>query len=69
MFFFYCMGFMILIPLGRLDPSRFRDLLDDQSDELGHVPLMFGLENDDPRVEDVFGPDYAHRLQERLRRR
>ncbi|KAI1752907.1 hypothetical protein F4782DRAFT_104968 [Xylaria castorea] len=41
---------------------------DSEADEFGYVPLMFGLENDDPRVEEVFGTSYYHRLQERRAR-
>lgn len=42
---------------------------DSEADEFGCHPLMLGLENDDPRVEEVFGARYARQQQERRRHR
>ncbi|POS69477.1 hypothetical protein DHEL01_v212128 [Diaporthe helianthi] len=42
---------------------------DSEADQYGCTPMMLGMENDDPRVEEVFGIEYARRLEERSRHR
>ncbi|TRX93338.1 hypothetical protein FHL15_005917 [Xylaria flabelliformis] len=39
--------------------------LDSDADEFGCTPLMLGLDNDDPRVEEVFGLAYTQKLERR----
>ncbi|KAI1736666.1 hypothetical protein F4680DRAFT_253639 [Xylaria scruposa] len=50
-------------------PSDADDADDDNfpldSDEFGHTPFLLGLDNDDPRVEEVFGLAYAQKLERR----
>lgn len=48
-----------------LDP----DFSHPDADEFGFVPYMFGLDDDDPRVAEVFGKDYARRLRRRIAQR
>ncbi|KAI1112633.1 hypothetical protein F5Y14DRAFT_254760 [Nemania sp. NC0429] len=38
---------------------------DSDADEFGYTPLMLGLDNDDPRVEEVFGLAYTRKLEMR----
>lgn len=45
------------------------EISDSEADDNGCTPMMFGMENDDPRVEEVFGIEYARRLEERRRDR
>ncbi|KAI0469567.1 hypothetical protein F4859DRAFT_487064 [Xylaria cf. heliscus] len=42
---------------------------DSDADEFGYTPIMLGLENDDPRVEEVFGLAYAQKLERRKLRK
>ncbi|POS70164.1 hypothetical protein DHEL01_v211441 [Diaporthe helianthi] len=37
--------------------------LDKHVDEDGYFPQMFGLSEEDPEVEDIFGPQFAARLR------
>ncbi|KAI1191943.1 hypothetical protein F5B17DRAFT_123882 [Nemania serpens] len=42
---------------------------DSDADEFGCTPLMLGLDNDDPRVEEVFGLAYTQKLERRKLRK
>jgi hypothetical protein len=42
---------------------------DSDADEFGYTPITLGLENDDPRVAEIFGLTYVQKLERRKLRK